>query len=83
MDEECEYPPCLHVVTDDRRKRFAVFFEDSEGIIIWVEKKKIDEAWKKISELIKKGYQEETDLDKIDEMARVKLSAEPEEEEEE
>ncbi|MCI4396189.1 MAG: hypothetical protein GU347_02680 [Desulfurococcales archaeon] len=82
MDEECEYPPCLHVVADDRRKRFAIFFEDSEGIIIWLEKEKLDEAMKKISELTKKGYQEEKDLDRIDELARTKLSAELEEEEE-
>ncbi|MEM0020642.1 MAG: hypothetical protein QW039_01495 [Fervidicoccaceae archaeon] len=80
MEEECEFPPCLHVVTDDRRKKFAIFFEDSEGVIIWVQKEKLDEALKKIAELTRKGYTEEEDLERIDELARIKLSAEPEEE---
>ena len=73
---ECENPPCIHVVPDRRRKMFAVFFEDYEGNVLYVESSKIKEAHRRIVELERKHYREAMG-DEIDQIAREKLNVEP------
>ena len=73
---ECEKPPCIHVVPDHRRKRFAVFFEDDEGNVLYVESSKVKEAYRKIVELERKHYREASG-DEIDQIAREILNVEP------
>ncbi|AFH43185.1 hypothetical protein IOK49_00480 [Fervidicoccus fontis] len=82
QEEYCKEPPCIHVVSNDRKKIFAVFFEDSEGVITWIENRKMKEALQKIREAESKGYREATQ-DELDNLAREKLGVEPIPEEEE
>ncbi len=73
---ECEKPPCIHVVPDHKRKKYAVFFEDDMGNVLYVEPEKIKEAYEKIVELERKHYREAKG-DEIDDIARKKLHVEP------
>ena len=73
---ECKNPPCIHVVPDHRGKRYAIFFEDDEGNILYIESSKLKEACGKIAELERKHYREAVG-DEIDRIAREKLGAEP------
>lgn len=78
-EETCDNPPCLHVVSDEKKKNYAIFIEDSNGIILWIERDKLLEAYKKLMDLEKRGFKEAT-LEEVDELARIKLGAEREEE---
>ncbi len=75
---ECNNPPCIHVVFDPRKKIYAIFFEDSEGTIIWVEKEKIEKAYEELAELQKKHFKEAS-AQEIDGLAAKYLNARPEE----
>ncbi len=76
---ECENPPCIHVVLDPRRKRYAVFIEDAEGSILYIEAEKVLTAAKEIEKL-KRAKFREAEGDEVDELAREYLGAEPVEE---
>ncbi|MEB3825534.1 MAG: hypothetical protein LRS47_02565 [Desulfurococcales archaeon] len=79
--EECEDPPCIHVVFDIRRKRFAVFLEDSEGVVLYIPSTKLERAYNLVTELKEKHFKEAVDME-IDELARKYLGAEAESQEE-
>ncbi len=76
---ECREPPCIHVVKDDRKKVLAVFYEDSEGSIVWIPIDRLSKACKELNELLSKGYREASGTE-IDKMAAKYLGAEPEQE---
>ncbi|ADM27277.1 conserved hypothetical protein [Ignisphaera aggregans DSM 17230] len=76
---ECLEPPCIHVVVDDTRKIYAVFFEDWEGNIYLVKASEIMKASETINR-IKNSYREATDSE-ADKLAEEYLGAEPVEEE--
>jgi len=76
---ECLEPPCIHVVVDDSRKIYAVFFEDWEGNIYLVKASEIMKA-SEIINRIKNSYREATDSE-ADKLAEEYLGAEPVEEE--
>jgi hypothetical protein len=78
---ECDDPPCLHVIFDVRRKRYAVFLEDSEGTILYIPSNRIERAYNLLAELRSKHFKEAADIE-IDDLARKYLGAEAVEEEE-
>jgi len=78
---ECDDPPCVHVIFDARRKRYAVFLEDSEGTVLYIPSNKIERAYNLIVELKSKHYKEAIDIE-IDDLARKYLGAETVEEDE-
>jgi hypothetical protein len=77
---ECKNPPCLHVVVDYRRKRFAVFLETSDGDLIYIPSDRVEEAYKRIIELRSRRFRE-AEGDEVDEIASDILGALPVEEE--
>ena len=77
---ECKSPPCLHVVVDYRRKRFAVFLETSAGDLIHVPSDRVEEAYRRIVELRSRRFRE-AEGDEVDEIASDILGALPVEEE--
>jgi hypothetical protein len=77
---ECKSPPCLHVVVDYRRKRFAVFLETGDGDIIYVPADRVEEAYRRIVELRSRRFREAKG-DEVDEIASEILGALPVEEE--
>ncbi|MCE4614804.1 MAG: hypothetical protein F7B60_04675 [Desulfurococcales archaeon] len=78
--KECDDPPCIHVIFDVRRKRYAVFLEDSEGTVLYIPTSKVERAYNLIVELKSKHFKEAVDIE-IDELARKYLGAEIVEEE--
>ncbi len=76
MRFECKKPPCLHVVYDKRLKQFAVFFEDSQGNIVWIEKEKVVDAAENIKDMEAKGFKEAKG-NHIDRLASRYLEASP------
>ena len=72
---ECDELPCIHVVSDVRRKRIAVFVETSDGVV-YMPLKKIVDACSRIAELQRIHYRE-ADYHEIDELARKYLDLEP------
>lgn len=77
---ECREPPCLHVVVDYRRKRFAVFLETADGDLIYVPAERVREAYARIAELERRRFREASG-DEVDEIAADILGALPVEEE--
>ncbi len=76
---ECENPPCIHVVVDYPRRRLAVFLETGDGEIIHIPFNRIEEAYKRASELLRRRFREASG-DEVDELAAEYLGAEPLEE---
>jgi len=77
---ECEEIPCIHVVLDPPRKRYAVFIEYEDGDYIHIDASKVLAAAKRIEELEKRRWREAT-RDEVDEIAERYLGAERLEEE--
>ncbi|ABM80193.1 hypothetical protein [Hyperthermus butylicus] len=77
---ECEKPPCLHVVVDYRRKRFAVFLETADGDLIHIPAERIEDAYNKIVALRSRRFREAVGSE-VDEIAEDILGAVPVEEE--
>lgn len=76
---KCEDFPCIHVVIDDRRKRFKVFIEDyvepiDEAYIIPVSASRLAEACEELDRILAEGYRE-AEGEEIDELARKYLGA--------
>lgn len=78
--KECREPPCIHVVKDERKKIYAVFFEDSLGNVIWVESDKIRKSAEALEKVIMEGFREASG-NEIDRLASRYLGASPAEEE--
>ncbi len=78
---ECEELPCIHVVLDPPRKRFAVFIEYDDGDYIRIPARKVVEAARRIEELTRRRWREAGE-DEVDEIAERYLGAEPVEGEE-
>lgn len=76
---ECETPPCIHVIPDYQKKKYAVFFEDDEGNVIYIESSKVKKAYEELIDLEKKRFKEAKG-DEIDYIARTYLEVEPIEE---
>ncbi|RLG77784.1 MAG: hypothetical protein DRO12_01175 [Thermoprotei archaeon] len=75
----CDEPPCIHVVSDEERRIYAVFVEDWDGNILPVPSRELEKAIKKLSELIKRGFREASAND-LSYLAKRYLEAEPVEE---
>jgi hypothetical protein len=73
---ECEELPCIHVVIDPPRKRYAVFIEYEDGDYIRIPAERVLEAAKRIEELRRRRWREASD-EEIDEIAEKYLEAEP------
>ncbi len=73
---ECEAPPCIHVVVDDRRKIFRVFIEDEESIVP-VDSRILVEACERLRQVLEAGYREAKDDVNEDYLARKYLDARP------
>ncbi len=73
---ECEAPPCIHVVADERRKIFRVFIEDEESIVP-VDSKVLAEACEALQRVRELGYREAKDDVNEDYLARKYLDARP------
>lgn len=77
---ECENPPCIHVVVDYPRRRLAVFLETGDDEIIHVPFDRLEEAYRRASELLRRRFREARG-EEVDELAAEYLGAEPVEEE--
>ncbi|RLG86294.1 MAG: hypothetical protein DRO39_03535, partial [Thermoprotei archaeon] len=55
---ECNDPPCIHVVSDERRRVFAVFVEDWDGNILPVPSNELEKAARRLRELARRGFRE-------------------------
>ena len=73
---ECEELPCIHVVIDPPRKRFAVFIEYEDGDYILIPAEKVVEAARRIEELRRRRWREASE-EEADEIAEKYLGAEP------
>ncbi|AEM37948.1 hypothetical protein Pyrfu_0076 [Pyrolobus fumarii 1A] len=71
---ECEEIPCIHIVIDPPRKRFAVFIEYEDGDYIHVSAEKVLEAARRIEELLRKRWREASS-EEVDEIAERYLEA--------
>ena len=79
----CPEPPCLHVVVDERKGIFKVFFEDSEYITP-IPARLVEKACKELASLKEAGVRlREAEGQEVDYLARKYLGASPVEEEEE
>ena len=77
---ECEEPPCVHVVVDYPRKRFAVFIETGDGEVLYVPFDRLRRAVEEAGELLRRRFRE-AQGDEVDELAAEYLGAEPLEDE--
>ncbi len=57
-NHECVDPPCIHVVADYTAKKFAVFLETSDGILVYIPFEKLEEAYKQASHLVSRRFRE-------------------------
>ncbi len=73
---ECSELPCIHVVIDPPRKRFAVFIEYEDGDYIRIPAGKVLEAARRIEELMRRRWREAAE-EEVDEIAEKYLGAEP------
>ena len=73
----CQYPPCIHVVYDDRRKLFKVFIEyDYDGgqtIVVSIDSGMLANACSVLRFVRENGFREAEDTD-IDYLARKYLN---------
>ena len=72
---ECNVYPCIHVVVDYRRKRYAAFIETLDTGYYYIKASEILAAAEKINSLMKKHFREAVG-DEIDEIAARELGAE-------
>lgn len=77
---ECENPPCVHLVVDYPRKRFAVFVETGDGEIIHVPLERLERVVEEARALRRRRFRE-AGGDEVDELAEEYLGAVPLEEE--
>jgi hypothetical protein len=80
----CEYPPCIHVVVDERKRIFKVFVEHEYGddtMVVSIPTEKLEKACRILSKVTREGLREASDLE-IDDLARKYLNVTPYEEEE-
>ncbi len=80
---ECDSPPCIHVVVDERKKVFKVFLEDYEVIAPIPLEKVVAacESVRRLREMVSREGFREAEGDEVDRLARRYLRAEPYEEE--
>ncbi len=72
---ECSVYPCIHVVVDYRRKKFAAFIETADTGFYYIKASEILAAAEKINSLMRKHFREAVG-DEIDEIAERKLGLE-------
>ena len=80
---ECDEPPCIHVVFDERRKIYKIFVEESDGTIVAIPLNKMSGACSLLEELVKEGFREAIDDYEVDFLARRYLKVVPVDQEEE
>ena len=71
---ECSNPPCVHVVVDWPRRRFAVFVEDAEGSLLYIPADRVVKACRELDSLLRKRVREAKN-DEIDDLADKYLNA--------
>ena len=71
---ECSNPPCIHVVIEWPKKRFAIFVEDAEGSLLYVPADRVIKACNELEEIMKKRVREAAG-DEIDDLADKYLNA--------
>ena len=71
---ECSNPPCIHVVIDWPKKRFAVFVEDAEGSLLYVPADRVIKACSELEAILKKRVKEAIG-DEVDDLADRYLNA--------
>lgn len=71
----CNVYPCIHVVIDYRRKKFAAFIETADEGFFYIKASEVLVAADRIESLLKKHFREATG-DEIDEIAERELGLE-------
>ncbi|MET1128866.1 MAG: hypothetical protein ABWW70_06070 [Thermoproteota archaeon] len=78
---ECRRYPCIHVVVDYPRRKFALFLEMHDGELVHVPFEELERAYREASSLLAKRFRE-AEGEEVDAIASELLGAEPVEPEE-